>query len=291
MSYDLNFYKKTIDKVDYKEIVNHLNQLSFFQQTDENQWFYSNEETGVYCSFEYDNSNVEEDLDESDQDNFSTFENIGLAFNINYIRPQFFGIECFPIVDTLSEELGLYIFNPQSGEAPQKYEKGYLEKEWSELNQRYSNLYFKEQGLSFMELNKSNKSWAFNKDRNSLQEKLGDEYFVPRIFYLKAFEEKEAETLSVWPHNIPYVLPEVDYIVIQRKKRKFLRIKEEQGIIKYSKLMGILNEFFENEETYKIIHPREAQRIKTLFNDLPFDFKIEEYGEIIPNDMFVNIIN
>ncbi|WP_109853444.1 hypothetical protein [Aquimarina sp. AU58] len=287
MSYDLNFYKKTTDSISKSDIEGYLNRLPNVINESGTQWFYQNKETGAYCTFEY--YELDEEDEDVEEEHFNGFEDTKFAFNINFIRPQFFGKECFPLVDNLVKELNLYILNPQGDAEPKKYEKGMLEKEWGESNLKFAKSNFEEWGLSYLELNKSNYSWEFSKNRNSLQNSLGDSYFVPGIYYVKKKDSNIVNTLAVWPEHIPYTLPKVDYILVQKKIKKLFRTKKEDGLIKYSELVSKLGQFFVDEKDYKVIHPENANKISKLFNELPLIGSFENFGEGIAVDKFVNI--
>ena len=287
MSYDLNFYKRKTDSISKTDIEQYLNSLPNVTNENGTQWFYQNEETGVYCSFEY--YEFEDNDDEVEEEYFEEFEDTNFAFNINFIRPQFFGKECFPIVEEFVDKLNLYILNPQDEAEPTKFEKGVLEKEWAESNIRFSKSNFDEFGLSYLEQEKSNYSWEFCFRRNQLQSLLGDEYFVPGIFYVKKKNSDEVFTLSVWPEHIPSVLPKVDYILIQKKIKKFFKTKKEDGLIKYNDLISRLGQFFEDKETYKIMQPENSIKASKIFNDLTLIGSFEDFGEGLTVDKFVNV--
>ena len=96
----------------------------------ENQIVYENETTGVFCLFETYESEDEEEND------FGDIEDTNLCFNINYVRPDFFGIESFKIVDKLTEKFDLYVLDPQAEGEPLKYKKGELLKSWLKSNEK-----------------------------------------------------------------------------------------------------------------------------------------------------------
>ena len=289
MSYDLNFYKRKTDPISKSDIEQYLNNLPNVTNESGTQWFYQNKNTGVYCTFEY------YELDESDEEleieSFENFEDTNFSFNINFIRPQFFGRECFPIVDKFAKDLNLYILNPQGDGEPKEYESELLEKQWAESNLNFAKINFKEWGLNYLDLEKSNYSWEFSIKRTELQNKLGEEYFVPGIFYVKPKNENELKTLSVWPEHIPYVLPKVDFIIVQKVKRKLFGKKKEDGIIKYSDLISKLGKYFIEEDSYKIIHPENAYSISKEFNALPLLGSFNDFGVGISVDKIVNVKN
>lgn len=97
------------------------------------------------------------------------------------------------------------------------------------------------------------------------------------------------ETLCIWPEHIPFVLPRVDYILIQRTIKKLFKTKEERGLIAYPELISRLEKYFVDEVHYKIIHPSESNKIAHLFNNLPLISSFAEYGEWISVEKIVNI--
>ncbi len=287
MSYELNFYKRKTDTISRADIDNYLGKLSYITSENETQWIYDNEDTGVYCIFEY--NKPEEEESEIDNKYIEDFENTYFTFIINFFRPQFFGYECFPLVNKFVEDLDLFISNPQNSYEPKRYDLGELEQDWGLANLSYSKSKFKEIGLNYLELEKSNNSWEFNLNKSKLQNVLGDDYFVPRIFYLKQKNSNTIETMSVWPDNIPYILPEVDYILVQREIKKFFKIINDDGLISYSDLLSQLGQYFKDDKGYKIIHPENANNISKLYNELPLFATLEDFGEVVHVENFVNV--
>ncbi len=285
MSFDLNFYRKENNKVKINEMVEFLNTIPMLESKTEDQIVYENEATGVFCLFEIYEMGENEDDEEMD---FGDLKDTSLCFNINYVRPNFFGIESFEIVDKFIEKFDLFVLDPQAEGEPIKYKKGELLKSWIKSNEKISKSYFKEWELNYLDIEKSNYSWKFCYNKNVLQEKLTEEYFVPNIFYLNKNGTENVETLCVWPEHIPFVLPKVDFVLIQKRIKKLFRIKEESGLVKYETIIEQLGEYFENENDYKIVHPKNEEKIKPIFNSIEISTTIEKYGKGISVDKIVN---
>lgn len=287
MSFDLNFFKKSKNTVKQAEIFKFLNTIPMITNETENQCVYQNEDTGVYCLFDYYelDKSEEEDFEEED---FGDLEDTNISFNINYARPQFFGTESFEIAEKLVHKFDLYVLDPQAEGEPLKYQKGNLLKSWLTSNEKISKSYFKEWGLKYLELEKSNYSWDFCYSKNALQESLGEAYFVPNIFYINEKGTDSIKTLCVWPQHIPFVLPNVDFVLIQRKIRKLFRTKDESGLVKYASIVEKLGGYFKNESNYKIIHPNNSEKIASIFNEIEIYSSIEEFGESVSIDKIVN---
>lgn len=125
-------------------------------------------------------------------------------------------------------------------------------------------------------------------NRKNLQNEFGEGYFLPGIYYLLKKNSGIVETFCVWPEHIPTVLPKVDFVMIQKRFKKFFRTKEESGLISYSDLMTELGDHFEDLEHFKIIHKKEASEISAAFNQLGPLSDLNKYGDVIGIDTIVN---
>lgn len=288
MSYDLYFYKKKNNSVSKQDIESYLKKHSKIISDNPNQWFYQNDATGVYFSFDFNNSEGEEE-EEFFEDVSDEFEDTGFSFNINFIRPQFFGKEAFPFVYDFTDFFDLYVLNPQGEAVPMKYKKGELQKDWENTNLKFSKSYFEETQLNFLDEEISNYSWQYCLIKDDLQEELGEEYFVPTIFYLKPHNSRDIKTLCVWTEGIPFVLPKTDYVAILKNYTKFLFIeKKEEGVVSYKTIIKNFGQSFEDKDLYKILHPDSANEILKDFNSLKLETTIEKLGEGVSVEKFVN---
>lgn len=285
MSYDLYFFKKKDSTVRKEEIVEYLNQKRNNISDNKDQWFYQNDSTGVYFSFDFNTPGG----DEMFEDISDEFVYTGFSFNINFIRPQFFGKEAFPFVNDFVSHFGFYIVNPQGDATPRRFEKGELQKEWEETNLRFAKSHFEEMELNFLDEKTSNYTWDYCSLKDDLQEELGEDYFVPTIFYIKPHNSREIKTLCVWTEGIPFVLPKTDYVAILKKYTKFLFLKqEEEGVVNYDTIIRNFGKYFEDKSLYKILHPEKAKVILKDFNALKLETTIRELGEGVTVEKFVN---
>ena len=285
MSYDLYFYKHKDCKTTDSDIRNYLGKR--FQNTENvDQFWYENKETGVYFSFEYNKP----DLDDEPLEGFEGFDNTNWMFNINFLRPQFFGLEAFPFVGGLINDLDLIVLNPQIGgdETVAKYSDKDLFENWSNINARHSSDFFKEYELYYLDLDKSNKSWEFNQNRLALQDKLGEMTFVPGIFYFKEHKTGLISTLCVWPEHISTIIPQVDYFIIKKKIKKIFSIKESSGLVSYETIKNTFYEYITKENGYEMISPSDSLKIEKLFNGLEYYCEFKDFGEGMTVDKIVN---
>ncbi len=281
MSYDLYFFKSKENQITTNEIENFL---SFNLVPEENnQWFFHNTDTEVYYTFE-------KTENEDNSESFKNFENLNISFNLNFLRPSFFGIEAFEFVEKLIRDLDLYVFNPQSeNEEPYKPTKTELIENWNKTNLTASAGHFHEQ-TSYLEIEKSNSIWNYNFNRNLIQQNLGDDYFVPKMFFFKTKENNEVITVSSWTEHIPNVIPFADYFLLTKVQKKWFKTTKENALISREKLLATFDEYLEDHDFIdcKIIHPENAQKIKTIFNNVTSNIELENFAERVQIENLFN---
>lgn len=287
MSYDLYFYKKKASTISEEDIKVYLNK--YLQSTNENtnQWFIEDENTEVYFSFDLNDPNDDDEV-------FEDYIYTHLTFNLNFLRPDFFGVHAFKYVDQLINDLDFCVINPQSNiqiDLPEQPLPGGLHQNWSTINATHSARYAKEYELEYLPLEKSNDIYFFNLNRSKIQESLGEGYFVPRLIFLLTKVDKRIVTLCIWAEHMPYVLPPADYYMIVKKYRKFFRMVEESGLISAASLHErfrlLLNDY--DFKDCKIIHPENAAKAEKLFNSTPIEYELKDFAERISVDKIINV--
>jgi len=296
MSYDLSCYKSKVSKTIEQDVADYLNKnLQFNISENPRQWNYENPVTNVYFLINWNESNTEQE-DIEMFDNFDEFSNLNFSFHINYLRPTFFGLEIFPIIEKIVEDLDIYFLNPQAEinpEYPMQFERGYLMEQWIRQNDKLSASNFIKSNLDYYPLEKSNNIWKYLYKRNEIQDLLGDDIFVTKYFFLKSKSDGQIYTASVWTKHIPIVIPTVDFVIVQKKYKKLFRTVEESGLVPYSKIMEEFKDFFKpfaNEiQGLKRIGFDDTEKCVNKFNGLKIWKPLSEFGEIISNDSFVNV--
>ena len=255
-----------------------------------NQWFFENEDTEVYFSFDYNEPDENFGTDEE----FEPIENFyqtNFSFNLNFMRPSFFGLESFKFVEQFCKDLDLFVLNPQ-GNTEQPYKPNQQEQFeiWNKTNLWASRDRFKEMGSCYLSESDTSKVWEYNSNRRFLQEKLGEEYFVPKIFFLKTKQDNKPFTLTIWTEHIPIVLPATDYILLTRQYRKFFRTVEDTVLISRATLMDNFGSEFENFDfpNCKIIHQSRAERLKDKFNSIRADEELGNFAERLAMENLYN---
>ena len=289
MSYDLYFYKKKGSGLTRTQITTYLNfKLMPFDESS-GQWFFVNQETEVYFIFETNDS-----VDDSDAielyEKFEDFDNTRFVFNINYMRPSFFGLEAFQFVEKFLKDLGLYVLNPQSAnELPYLPAPGELFENWNRTNLSASMNNYDDES-NYYPIDKSNLIWEYNFNRKQLQEKIGADYFVSRIFFCKIFETKKVATFSTWAEHIPNILPQTDYYLLYRQYKRLFKTVNDRVLISretlYEKFGNYLLDYPYMD--CKIIHPENALKVKGIFNSLESDIKYGKYLDRIGMDTLYN---
>ena len=220
MSYDLYFYKRKSSSLSEEKVKDYLKNMNHFILVEnETQWSYNNEETGVYFGIDWNEPNTEvEDIEI--WDSFKDYENLNFCFTINFIRPNFFAYESFPILDEIIDDLDLYILNMQDEidpDNPQKFEKDYLGNQWIIQNEKLVKDNFETFQIDFYSKEKSDYIWNYQLNRNQLQDNLNEDNFVAGYILLKNINDGKIYRVCVWPNHIPVILPPVDFIIIQKK--------------------------------------------------------------------------
>ena len=289
MSFDLYFYKKKSASLIETDIATYLTQNLIAVNESANQWFFENDETDVYYSFEINETDDDPETIELFE-NFKDFDNTRFSFNLNFMRPSFFGLEAFLFVDKFIKDLGLYVLNPQEDfKNPYIPTHEDLFENWNTTNLNASVDNFDEDS-NFYPLKESNEIWNFNFNRQQLQDKIGSQYFVSRIFFAKTFKDNLVVTLSTWAQHIPNILPQADYYLLSREYKKLFKTVNDTVLISRQTLMEKFGDYFEDysDNGCKIIHPDQASKVGAIFNGLKSEMKFGKFMERIAMENFYN---
>lgn len=296
MSYDLYFYRKKDNPISKEKI-----QLEFKEiipidiSKVDTQIHYENERTGVYFLIDINEPSTEKEYIEL-FDNFEEFENTDISASINFLRPDYFGREIFPIIGSICEKLDLFVFNPQefdeARERPLKWTSTELIKHWTDHNAQVSKQQFKELKLKYYPKDKSDKIWKYTSMIDTLESEMDEDIYIPNLFMIMSQETKDIFSYVVWSQSIPLILPKVDFIILVKNYKRVFKKIEEIGIVKYEDIVSkFSNEFkkFENKKVdCMILKKKDADRIKKEFNSFPIWKSHKEFGPKIGLDNFVN---
>lgn len=271
MSYDLYFYKRENNPLLKNDIVKFLHSNLEIKNESEDQWFIENGEAETYYAIEH-NDPSGEDTDEKE---YPGFRNTNFAFNINYMRPDYFGQEAFPFIDKMIEALDLYVFNPQgsgSDEDIYKPEKSSLYRNWSEINAGNCRRFFDEYGLLYFPPEKSNYIYKYRKSRQDLWSELGDDYYVSKS-YIDVLPDKTTATLALLPLETAVVVPKSNFYLMTALEKKWFKTVEQTGLISHDTFTQHLSHLFENYKfpDSKILKAGRVAEAQKIYNTIPFD--------------------
>ncbi|MEO7215053.1 hypothetical protein [Mucilaginibacter sp.] len=292
MSFDLYFYKKKESALTEKDVATYLNHNLPCNISDHaRQWNYANPETGVYFLIDWNDPN--EDYEESE--GFEGLVDLNFNFSLNFFRPDFFGIESFPIVEKLASDLGVIIHDPQAdGEAEisDNLTPGALCASWLKQNKKLTAQMFEELKLRYMPAEKSNYVWQFQTNRLKLEAGLTEDIFVPNIIVMQSDADLQLYTICVWPEHIPIMLPKVDYVIIKKVYKSFFKTVEESGMVRYDTIVKELGGAFAKFECdvpdLIILRQREADNCVKKFNKLKIVSAVTAFGNRLSMDNFAN---
>jgi hypothetical protein len=291
MSYDLYFYKKKGSSTTEQTIRDYLSENLTKPNEENNQWWFHNEDTGVYYCFETTEESEYENYSELFE-NFENFENLRFLFNLNFVRPDFFGQEAFLFVAKFMKDLDLYVLNPQStdnSDIPYKPEENELYQNWAETNTQSVIDNFAANDY-YYPLKETNEIWRHNYNKWNLQAEYDEVYYVPKIALFEDFNTKKIVTHTHWYNHFPYLIPKTDYIEIVKEKKGLLKTTQERGYISYKTFVDTFDKFFEDTDLpgYKLITPENAERVKKLFNSIQFEIKYDKLGLCLKWDKIFN---
>ena len=131
MSYDLYFHKRKTGGPSESQIAKYLSENVVPANEKSGQWFFQNPDTEVYYSFELE-APGDDPSEEPTYEEFEGFENTHIAFNLNFMRPSFFGLEAFLFVEKFVTDLDLFVLDPQSDkDGPYQPTKEVLFERWN----------------------------------------------------------------------------------------------------------------------------------------------------------------
>ncbi|QDT46132.1 hypothetical protein Pan258_01490 [Symmachiella dynata] len=274
MSFDLflNSERSPLTENQFKEYFSERDHYTI----DGSQAFYENRDTGVYFYFEYD----------ADDPN-------SIAFNLNYFRPHFFGIEAAPEVADLILEFDLSIDDPQAegmGDGPFSIE-GFL-RSWNAGNRfGYKAVLSSEPRpeTHVYPTQELQRIWNWNFNRYHLQDKAGEDHFVPLIMFTKG--HNQARTYIVWPHTCPIYMPKADDVVVIRKKPGVdpdSNNSDEFTIVNWNDIESAVAEypFDEKGEFYRLDYGSPPRSLMNFVESVPLVPPDREMG--LANDSVLN---
>jgi hypothetical protein len=210
-----------------------------------NQACYTNDDTGVYFSFDFKGGNEREPSDDEDGDQGRYLA----SFNLNYFRPHIFGLEAEPEVAAFVQQFDLRIDDPQFGgmEQGEYSHKGFLDG-WNAGNEFGYKAIISQNGLAAvagtLDSQTIERYWTWNFGRRQFQKELGDNIFVPRVSFCSY--DGEVASFAVWPNGIPIALPVTDLLLVGRDRKKASTGTEadnEFSLVRFADAKSLVHKF------------------------------------------------
>jgi hypothetical protein len=242
MSYDLMFkWRRIKDRLPPRTFAEYFRSRPLYEVSESQAW-YSNETTGVYFCF---------DISEEEGKTFEIPDQPDLApiaFNINYFRPHFFGLEAEPELTAFVRAFDFLVSDPQNqGMGDGEYSpEGFL-RGWNAGNEFGYRVIISEQDPSeirSLPTHYLESIWRWNYTRDTQQKELGDQVYVPRIFF---FDYRGSLCTGIaWGDAIPILLPHVDLLLVPRidlAPRKIFKKVEDFVLFEWAELEDFVNSY------------------------------------------------
>jgi hypothetical protein len=240
----------------------------------EGNLFYANEDTSV--SFRL------EDTKAKAKPKGLTY--VGRAFSAPLGHAECFGLEIFPIIETVCKHHNLLLDIADAGK-PKAYTAGQLHKRWLTLNDEQQKKDWREDYLkkrAYMPRKASNDIWRYLLVSTELQEsfkKARNKTVVCKTMRYRNFHTGEITTVIPWLdyHKVPFIIPpHTDYLfrILIMKKFGVVPYPTPLGYIKTEKLLEGLEGKVILRDDGSIQVPKETQpllreRAEKLGSDLP----------------------
>ncbi len=217
MSHDLSFCRKSGRSVDRGELEIILAQYPFTKDSSSSGYGYEHPDTGVHFYIDY-VLNGDHPSDEEELVIPFDFVDSGIVAHLNFARPEYFCAEYLAFIQRLCQQLDLLIVDPQDPKREYKalpyhakrLAESYLKgNQWAIQAARKAKIPFR-----FISSRRLWEWWGYQLKIGELCEKLGDDYFVPRVDWLQGEKKKQSIRASTWQRDKLLVIPPCDRILL-----------------------------------------------------------------------------
>lgn len=246
------------------------------------QFEYSDPATGVYCLFHL---STECQIEQEGPVLPDSHVGAGLSVSINFVRPHFFALEVMPIVLSVADSLGLFLYDPQADRmhAPGT-DSEILIQSWIEHNDRVTRGLAREKEpirKPYLPREQSLYWWRYTRARESFQFRLGEDVFVPSIFPMAEGPERvkltvpwsaEVRRRALQFSRVPLtqVFPRCDYLMLVWGKPG---AELNKAIVPYStasaSLASLLQDIDGPVDGLKVLQPDKQSAASKVFDGLP----------------------
>jgi hypothetical protein len=235
VSYDLNFCRGKACTYSWEEFCDWAcRRSSNFRREAPDQIWYQNDITGVYFCFEQQDEDWRVEVAES-----AELETVTkLTFNLNYLRPSFFGREAMPFVEEACRVFDLLTSNPQSDGVPYTPQAVELVADYLEHNRRSSAVLIENdiEPPHFLTRERSERFFEYGLAYPGFTDRYKDDYFVGKMVLCLKKSTKEVLTLATVSAGVFALVPKTDLIALTRERRHFFKEELEMTILPYEEL-------------------------------------------------------
>lgn len=298
MSFDLYFCRRKAERINFDEVKAWAQRIDSFTPNKAQLW-YSNLKTGVYFSFDFEAAPPKSPGDGPDVP--PGYFDSGLSFNMNYVRPSYFAFEAMPIVADLTSKFGLSVVNPQDSsngsESGLDGNSEALTRSWVRSNQRAILVTMEEPKASrplSMSATASHYLWRYATAKEDLDKTCGEGVFVPTLVPVHKKGETNVGRAFAYTSGLPTIVPECEWIFIVRRKKGFLRGKEEREVAALGgetfreALSGYIKPFHWQDPSVQLIPTELARKAGKVINDFERTLPRSDF-EVVRTDGFVDI--
>ena len=218
MKYEL-FFKSADDGFNLEAFQNYFDGLDHYN-VEGFQAFYSNEDTGVYFVFSY--------LHEDGKGSYNVRSEgvYRISLNLDYCVPAFFANEALYEVEALMNGAAMTMYDPQpDGVGLKGYDPEIMFESWIHQNEEAMKQWAIESALNgdndepiVAPYEWLHRVWLWNYTKVRMQQKLGDDIYVPAIKFLTDGEMVKVGV--IWPDGKSIAIPKVDLVIVARSNNK-----------------------------------------------------------------------
>ncbi len=262
MNYIIHFQTKNAEKqISHRQLKEYFTARGSYSVNDY-QALYSNEDTGVYFTFEYGGIRA--------SDFNQTLKILPVFFNISFGKPHIFVLEAEVELAEFIHHFDLVVSDlSMHGSSYMEYNELDFYRFWSAGNEAFYREKLRhnpELKMFSLPVQEMEKIWRWNFHVSDMQAELGQQLFVPKVMLIEY--QNTFNTAVVWTDGIPITLPKVEKAILYRRGfTSGIRIgkKEDIALVNISEIEPFLKDYpvtTEHLEYYTIIYKEPPKDIK-----------------------------
>ena len=214
-----------------------------------------------------------------------------LTFNINYLRPSFFGREAMPFVEEACRAFGLLVSNPQGDSVPFAPQAVELIADSLEHNRRSSAVLIDDvEPPHVLSRERSERFYEYGLAYPELTERYKEELFVAKMVLCLKKSTKEVFTLATVSAGVFALIPKTDMIALTRERHRILKKETEITILPYEELRRHLGTNIEEgpEPNTFVISEAKVESARRVIEELTFQ-NLEDF-QVVRSDQVLDFV-